>query len=87
MSDLVRDVDSIDQLRRTPTDPPTAAYVRTPTAQAGVFVPYTADPIGNGDDGHDAVQNSDGNWWVRKEALAAPRGARVDFPSYDNVGS
>jgi len=68
MSKFVREVDSIDGLRNTPTSDAAAAHVRTPTAQSGVFVPMDADPFGNGDDGAVALQASDGRWWVRSKA-------------------
>lgn len=68
MSKYVREIDSIQQLRNTPTSDAAAAHVRTPTGQSGVFVPMDADPIGNGDDGVVALQASDGTWWVRKKA-------------------
>jgi len=74
MSKFVREVDSIDELRNTPTSDAAAAHVRTPTEQSGIFVPMDGDPFGNGDDGATALQATDGTWWVRK---AATDNARV----------
>jgi len=73
MSKYVREIDSIQELRRTPTSDAAAAHVRTPTGQSGVFVPMDADPFGNGDDGAVALQASDGTWWVRKSAQTGDR--------------
>jgi hypothetical protein len=69
MSKYVREIDSIQQLRDTPTSDAAAAHVRTPTGQSGVFVPMSADPFGNGDDGAVALKATDGTWWVRKAAI------------------
>jgi len=70
MSKYVREIDSIQALRDTPTSDAAAAHVRTPTGQSGVFVPMDADPFGRGDDGATALQASDGTWWVRKKAAS-----------------
>jgi len=72
MSKYVREIDSLDGLRDTPTSDAAAAHVRTPTGQSGVFVPMDGDPFGNGDDGGIALQATDGTWWVRKDAITSP---------------
>lgn len=69
MSKYVREIDSIQELRNTPTSDAAAAHVRTPTGQSGIFVPMDGDPFGRGDDGAVALQASDGTWWVRKQVL------------------
>jgi len=69
MSKYVREIDSIQQLRNTPTSDAAAAHVRTPTGQSGVFVPIKRDPFGRGDDGAVTVQASDGTWWVRRSVV------------------
>jgi hypothetical protein len=66
MSKYVREIDSIQALRNTPTSDAAAAHVRTPTGQSGVFVPMDGDPFGRGDDGATALQASDGTWWTRE---------------------
>jgi len=70
MSKYVREIDSIDGLRNTPTSDAAAAHVRTPSGQSGLFVPMDGDPFGRGDDGAVALQARDGAWWARKEALS-----------------
>jgi len=82
MSKYVREIDSIQQLRNTPTSDAAAAHVRTPTGQSGVFVPMDADRFGRGDDGAVALQASDGTWWVRSNAQ---RGHAVDVREFGAV--
>jgi len=72
MSKYVREVDSIQGLRNTPTSDAAAAHVRTPTGKSGVFVPFDSDPFGNGDDGAVALEGPSG-WWVRKPAVEEGR--------------
>jgi hypothetical protein len=66
------EVANISDLRDLPTTDGSAAYVRGPGGQSGVFVPFDSDPFGNGDDGATAVQASDGAWWVRKLVPGEP---------------
>jgi len=80
MSKYVREIDSIQQLRNTPTSDAAAAHVRTPTGKSGMFVPMDGDPFGNGDDGTDVLQASNGTWWVRQATV----GGR---PTADNLAS
>jgi len=79
MSKYVREVDSIDGLRDTPTSDAAAAHVRTPTGQSGTFVPMDADPFGRGDDGAVAVQARDGAWWVRESYFTNESVSVKDF--------
>jgi hypothetical protein len=86
MSKYVREVDSIDGLRDTPTSDAAAAHVRTPTGQSGIFVPMDGDPFGNGDDGATALQARDGTWWTRRTALEGTFNARHFGAQKDRQG-
>jgi len=67
------DVEELVDLRDLSTGAGSAAHVRAPENQAGVFVPMASDPFGNGDDGAVALQTAEGNWWVRQKAFDQTR--------------
>lgn len=83
MSDL-REIDSISDLRSlTGGVNQTSVHVRTPSEEAGVFLPKNKDPFGLGDDGAIALQADQSTWWARESVL---RGERINAGDFGLAG-
>jgi hypothetical protein len=61
-------VSQLSDLRST-SSTSTGELVQVSSDGGGLFVAKASDPFGNGDDGIDVLQASDGTWWVRRAML------------------
>ena len=66
----VDNVENITELRNRSTETLTAVHVLAPTENAGLFLPFDNDPLGDGDDGVDVLASSNGEWWGRESKVA-----------------